>query len=185
MIRELHNWFHGLLLNVCVCLCVCFIHRSESYQITFTVFQDRMNQLWQPLMPKWKSGRWVFNQTTHTFTTYGNERVCILISIISSGLHTASALWKRRWNSAVPADDPRPEGEAAFSPNGCGEKQRYCSTAGTCVGYSTSSSFPSMPGGYQSSQHSCLTRLYVKTYFRYVSIFIMRKKITLNVLKKT
>lgn len=137
MIRELHNWFHGLLLNVCVCLCVCFIHRSESYQITFTVFQDRMNQLWQPLMPKWKSGRWVFNQTTHTFTTYGNERVCILISIISSGLHTASALWKRRWNSAVPADDPRPEGEAAFSPNGCGEKQRYCSTAGTCVGYST------------------------------------------------
>lgn len=54
-----------------------------------------------------------------------------------SFLRIEGAVWEGRWNIAVPADDPRPEGKAACSPVGPGQKQHHCLAAGL----STASSF--------------------------------------------
>lgn len=64
--------------------------------------------------------------------------------IVSSGRHTfghhmsffsplcraEGAVWERWGNPAVPANDPRAEGEVASSSAGLGQKQRHCLAAG-------------------------------------------------------
>lgn len=73
------------------------------------------------------------------------------------------AVGKGRGNAAVPADDPRPEGEVASSSAGLGQKQRHCLAAGPC----RQRAHMGLPHGLHCAANEQAKVLQFSTFYKY------------------